>query len=297
MSSSTVTIHESYIHTSVENKIDQHIPSNVTRNSVNTEFEIFYQNILDDISKLPEQKIDKIKTNLRSTCEKYYKVKPHYKYRQVIENLSKNKSIVILKQDKGRGIVILNRSKYIEKCMSILNTTQFSKIERDQTGFLERKIQRTLRKIKTKIPSNVYSKVYPTGSSPGKFYGTAKLHKLQANRHVDHLPIRPIISNIGTATYHLAKFLAQLLKPLGESEYTIKSTKDFVKKVKKEKIPPTFQMVSFDVVSLFTNVPLDETIEIILKRIYEKKEIVTDISKGEMKELLYLCTKRRTFHF
>ena len=38
-------------------------------------------------------------------------------------------------------------------------------------------------------------------------------------------------------------------------------------------IPPEYKMVSFDVVSLFTNVSLDETIDIIIKRIYDKKEI------------------------
>ena len=54
-------------------------------------------------------------------------------------------------------------------------------------------------------------------------------------------------------------------------------------------------MVQFDVVSLFTNVPLDETIDIIIKRIYDKKEINTDIPKKEMRELLYLCTKNAHF--
>ena len=43
--------------------------------------------------------------------------------------------------------------------------------------------------------------------------------------------------------------------------------------------------------SLFTNVPLEETIEIILKSIYVNKEKTNDIPKQEMKELLILCTK------
>ena len=43
-----------------------------------------------------------------------------------------------------------------------------------------------------------------------------------------------------------------------------------MKTLKKQKIPPGYQMVSFDVVSLFTNVPLEETINIIIKRIYDK---------------------------
>ena len=53
-------------------------------------------------------------------------------------------------------------------------------------------------------------------------------------------------------------------------------------------------MVSFDVVSFFTYVSLDETIDIIIKRIYDKKEINTDIPKKEMRELLCLCTKMHT---
>ena len=43
--------------------------------------------------------------------------------------------------------------------------------------------------------------------------------------------------------------------------------------------------------------PLDKTIEIILERVYEKKEITTTIPKREMKELLYLCTKNVHFSF
>ena len=53
-------------------------------------------------------------------------------------------------------------------------------------------------------------------------------------------------------------------------------------------IPPEYKMVSFDVVSFFTYVSLDETIDIIIKRIYDKKEINTDIPKKEMRELLSL---------
>ena len=47
-------------------------------------------------------------------------------------------------------------------------------------------------------------------------------------------------------------------------------------------------MVSFDVKSLFTNIPLDRTINIILKRIYDDNELRISISKNEMKELLLL---------
>ena len=60
-------------------------------------------------------------------------------------------------------------------------------------------------------------------------------------------------------------------------------------------ISPEYKMVSFDVVSFFINAPLDETIDIIIKRIWDKKEIITDIPKKEMSKLLYMCTKNAHF--
>ena len=50
-------------------------------------------------------------------------------------------------------------------------------------------------------------------------------------------------------------------------------------------------MVSFDAKSFFTNVPLDRTIDITLKRIYDHKQLETPITICEMKEMLTLCTK------
>ena len=76
------------------------------------------------------------------------------------------------------------------------------------------------------------------------------VHKLLTNnRNVQDLPIRPIIAITKTSTYQLAKYLAKLLSPLSVSEYTVKSTKDFVNKIRKEKFPPGYTLVSFDVKS------------------------------------------------
>ena len=61
---------------------------------------------------------------------------------------------------------------------------------------------------------------------------------------------------------------------------------------KKENMPAAQKMVFFDVKSLFTNVPLDRIINIILKRIYDDNELRISISRNEMKELLLLCTKK-----
>ena len=95
--------------------------------------------------------------------------------------MSKNSSIIVLKQDKGRGVVIMNHTKYLDKCYTILDSSKFTKLDYDPTCYIENKVQRTLRKVKSTMPRNVYSKLYPSTSCRGKFYGTAKMHKILTN--------------------------------------------------------------------------------------------------------------------
>ena len=71
--------------------------------------------------------------------------------------------------------------------MSLLTTKQFKQVDSDPTKILESKVLRSHRKLKSK---HEYKKLYPTGSCPGKFYGTARLHKLPVDGKIDDLPIR-----------------------------------------------------------------------------------------------------------
>ena len=133
------------------------------------------------------------------------------------------KIIAITKQYKGREVVVLDRRKYFDKCLAMLNTEQLLQLQKDPTSSLKRKVQRSLRKVKQKLPTNVYAKLYPTGSSPGKLYGTAKVHKLSINDTVEELPLSPIISNLNSAAYQFAPYLGKILSPLSCSQYTVES--------------------------------------------------------------------------
>ena len=278
-------------------RLDHHIPTNINKDAIFTESEQFFQNLLRDISHIPENKLNRIKIKLRNTCEKYCNVRAPCKYRDIVSKLSKREDLVILKQDKGRGVVLMDRHKSSVKCLTLLSTKQFTTLTNDPTKTLESKVQRTLRKIKSKFTEQKYKKLYSTGSCRRKFYCTTKIHKIPVNGNIDDLPIRLITSNINTATYNLANYLTKLLAPLRESEYIIKSTKDFIGKVKAKEVPNSYQMVPFDVKSLFTNVPRDRLTDIVLRRIYDKHELQTSITRSEMKELLILCTKNVHFTF
>ena len=194
-------------------------------------------------------------------------------------------------------MVILNRKSYIGKCCKILETGQLRKREIDPTKTIKGKLKRMLRSIKNMFTEREHKQLYPAGSKPGAFYGNAKVHKLRKGKGLKELTLRPIASNVGTATYNTAKYLANLLAPLAKSDYTIINTADFINRLKKERIPRKYKMISFDVKSLFTNVSLDETISIVLRKIYDEGKIETNIPRNVMKELLLLCTKHVHFTF
>ena len=58
--------------------LDHHIPTNINRNAITSEFESFFQSLLRDISNMPYNETNNVKTKLRSMCEKYCNIKvPH----------------------------------------------------------------------------------------------------------------------------------------------------------------------------------------------------------------------------
>ena len=100
----------------------------------------------------------------------------------------------------------MDRTRYTTKCLELLQTNQLIKFNHDPIESIEGKIQHIFRKLNNRLSSKKYYQLYLTGSCPGKFYSTAKIHKLTANGFIDNLCLRPIISNIGIASYRLAEY-------------------------------------------------------------------------------------------
>ena len=117
------------------------------------------------LTHISDNELTSLKTKLRTTCKKYSEINVPYKNKNVISNLSKNKNIVVLKQDKGRGVAILDTAKYTEKCMALLHTERFQ-VTTDHTAATDKKIQKVLRKLKTKFSEQKCKRLYTTGSAP-----------------------------------------------------------------------------------------------------------------------------------
>ena len=114
----------------------------------------------------------------------------------------------------------------------------------------------------------------PTSNQPARIYASAKIHKFSFvdSVNINDLKFRPIIDQTGTRTYNAAKVISDYLRPLCKNKYTINDTlflADMIKRL--PPLPDDQEYVSYNVVSLFTKIPLDETTDYIIESIYTYK--------------------------
>ena len=107
--------------------------------------------------------------------------------------------------------------------------------------------------------------------------------------------LRPIVSSTGTVNYNLARFLCDPLSPLVLNNYSCKDTFSFVSQIKNANLSKKF-VVSYDVTSLFTNIPLQETIDIAINLIFNHNPNL-NITRKELKKLFLFATSQTHFIF
>ena len=219
---------------------------------------------------------------------------------QAIKSLRRNEKILITRPDKGSGVVILNKNDYITKMGNILNDA--SKFEclgpaatADRTSTIETKLQNRLRELlnSEQLPKQVYDEVRPTGSQRPRMYGLPKTHK-------EGTPLRPILSMVGSSHHELAKWLASILQPVLEQFSTncIKDSFTFAQTMQDLRLEgKDVYLCSFDISSLFTNVPLKETIGICAEALYKDPSSTPPIPQAVFIELMESATSSVEFSF
>ena len=212
------------------------------------------------LAGMPTEEADTIHADLSSVIRTTQVPKPNCTRNQIaaLKSLQQNDNIIILLADKGRATVILNKEDYIRKCNEHLENGPYIKIKKDPTSSVVSQIIKlsVLRDNKL-IDQQQYLKLKPKGSQPPRFYGLPKIHK-------DRIPVHPIVSYTGTPLYEVPKYIAEILKPYGkQKEQHTNNSKSFSTFICQQTIEPAEIMVSFNVTSLYTTIPIDQALLII----------------------------------
>ena len=277
-------------------------------------FELLYRDVLKNHEN--DNSLIHLKSRIRDiglSSFSLYNKKDHR-----FENLSKeehaaflsllnNDTIIIQKADKGNTVVIVDKAIYLERMEELLSdTSKFHQISFNSKHKVNKEVRHLLdmeATIKTcldDLRDNNYLSpedhkfMNPTGSRPGVLYGICKVHK-EVGSEGETPPFRPILSAIGTSTYNMAKFFVPILKTSTVNQFTIEDSFSFADEIVKQ--DSTLYMTSFDIKSLFTNIPLDETIAICIEKLYHRKKKVKGMLKRHCTKLLTLATKSSCFTF
>ena len=129
--------------------------------------------------------------------------------------------------------------------------------------------------------------MYPSGSAPADIYGTFKMHKFSSSDAFTKLC--PTVSFIGTFSYNLSVSFVIFFRLLVPNDYGCKDTFSYANLSKKF-------LVSNDVPSLFTNIPLQETVDIAMNFILDDNSNL-NITKKELKKTFPFYYITESFYF
>lgn len=232
------------------------------------------------VKDMPHTRAEEIRQDVAVTLRK--SKLPRYNLsreeREALRKLKMDETRLVLPADKGNATVIMTTELYNEKISQMLEEGPY-KVIRNPT----KKINALVSGLIKAIPDlDDYSKKALLNSDPipPRLYGLPKIHK-------EGVPLRPIVCSINSATYKVSKYIAKRLgEHVGKTSSFIKDSKHFVGLVKSLRLTEGDMLVSFDVESLFTKVPIPET-----------SAIIKDILDPKWAEIAEVCLRSTYFLF
>ncbi|XP_017467847.1 PREDICTED: uncharacterized protein LOC108360175 [Rhagoletis zephyria] len=155
----------------------------------------------------------------------------------------------------------------------------------------------TLQKKNNVIVDDLYKNKYinlkekyqlsSSAATAPRLYGLPNVHKPQT-------PLRPIASSVNVPCYGMSKYVGETLKTIVSEKYNVKNAFNLKDKLKDISVCEEDVLVSFDVVSLFTNIPTTLAIKIILNK-WDQVQKRTNIPKNKFHHILDFCLKDNNY--
>ena len=204
--------------------------------------------------------IEMVKTDITNSLQKLGKLNISPGENDAFLSLLHNDDIVIRPADKGSGIVVLDKVKYIQSLQKEMEESDsYDVTDEDQTKKSLREVKKLVNKMYRDgaISKDIKQFLIPRYPKAGSLKGNPKLHKNNA-------PMRTIVNGMNTATEKLAELAEyELNEYVITSPSYIRDTTDFINTLKEidEPLPEGIILFCFDVCKLYPSVPKQEGLE------------------------------------
>ncbi|XP_036319851.1 uncharacterized protein LOC118734236 [Rhagoletis pomonella] len=199
-------------------------------------------------------------------------------------------SIIITNADKGNRTVVMYKEDYKERMKDLISDKlTYKTIRTDPTQKLMRKnnnIVNDLYKNKN-IDLKLKHHLTCTAATAPRLYGLPKVHKR-------NIPLRPISSSINVPCSGLSKYIGQILKNIVTEKFNIRNSLNLKESIKDLHIDDDEILISLDVVSLFTNIPIHFAINTIMKQ-WSSLQKHTKIIKKQFLTILEFCLRENNY--
>lgn len=211
---------------------------------------------------------------------------------KALKALSERRDIVITSADKGGGVVILSTQQYKAKMNDLLlNPVTYERVPTGTTSSASIGFNKAARKIlsRSALGKRLIHLLEEDPKAP-RMRGLPKVHK-------PNVPMRPITSGIGSAPHRLAKILAKPLSgALGNiSGSHLRNSGDLKERLSSVSFKNK-KLVSFDVTSLFTEVPVNEALDAVRTAI-ASTNVELPLPEGDFIQLVELCVRFNLFEY
>ena len=192
-----------------------------------------------------------------------------------IQRLRENKDIVIKKADKSSTIVVQNKENYREEGFRQLHNNIHYEEVHFSTANIKASVLHEVEKMKlnTEIDEMTYKFLtHINKCNQAKLYLLPKVHKIKPHELQAYtgrlglqnnliIPGRPIIAQCSVPTMTIGHYIDYFLVPLVQKQETyLRDTTDFINKIEAQIIPEATKLVTYDITSMYTNMPIEELI-------------------------------------
>ncbi|CAD6207985.1 GSCOCG00010260001-RA-CDS, partial [Cotesia congregata] len=188
--------------------------------------------------------------------------------------LKERPELIVARADKGNTTVVMFKDEYDREMRKMLDDRETYKLLNKDPINKWQKVANDLVKelIRLEIGDEHQGKHLKANYTVApRIYGLRKTHKQTCS-------LRPVVSCVNSPSYNLAKFLHKILSPVIETfQYNIKNSFDFVAFSKTVSLPEGYVLISLDVVSLFTNVLIEETWDNIKHLVGVPRNVLEDL--------------------